>query len=359
MTTHIQQRRFAISRVPQTNYQTPTPFAAGPPAAHVKLIAIDKDLADYRPDLASDQDYATGVGFPTAQWLLSHDASGRKTIEVCSQEIGRVLLLAFGSVVTDQPDLEDAATVYRHVFRPLDASVSRQLPATSLIEQAGTAHDVMFPSALIERFALRGDGKARLQAEFDWRSSGKRVAPSGIDWTDEVDELAGAVNYFYNSQMSLEVDDGATTTEYQCRYDAFSFELNNQLLADDGYRPGCALFQDADDPASGMIRGECLFGERSLSCEFVVRLAAGGAEFTALQQQKSMNVVLMAAGGIITGDHVHRLTVRLPVTRYQVVSLGETNGLMNLRVTVAPLFDTATGKIAEIELINNVESYES
>jgi hypothetical protein len=358
MTTHIQQRRFALSRVPQTNYQTATPFAAGPPRSHVKLIATDKDLADYRPDLASDQGYATGVDFPTAQWLLSHDASGRKTVEVCSQELGRLLLLAFGSVVTDQPDAEDAATVYRHLFRPLDASVSRQLPATSLIEQAGSAHDVMFPSALVEKFTLRGDGKARLQAELEWRSSGKRIAPSGIDWTTQVGELTGALNYFYNSQMSLEVDDGDTNTAYQCRYDAFGFELNNQLLADEGYRPGCALFQDPDDPASGMIRGECLFGERTLSCEFVVRLAAGGAEFAALQQQKSMNAVLSAAGGVIQGEHVHRLTIRLPVTRYQIVSLGETNGLMNLRVTAAPLFDTATGSIAEVELINNVASYE-
>ncbi len=357
MTTHIQQRRFAISRVPQTNYQTATAFAVGPPSSHVKLLAVDKDLADYRPDLASDQGYATGVDFPTAQWLLSHDASGRKTVEVCSQEIGRLLLLAFGAVETDQPDLEDAASVYRHVFRPLDASTSRQLPATSMIEQAGAAHDVMFPSAVVERFALRGDGKSRLQAEIDWRSSGKRIAPSGVNWATQVDELAGAVNYFYNSQMSLEVDDGDDNTAYQCRYDAFSFELNNQLLADEGYRPGCPFFQDADDSASGMIRGECLFGERTLSCEFVVRLAPGGAEFAALQQQKSMNIVLSAAGGVITGDHVHRLTVRLPVTRYQVVSLGETNGLMNLRITAAPLFDTTTGRIAEVELINNVESY--
>jgi hypothetical protein len=358
MTTHIQQRRFALSRVPQANYQTPTPFASGPPRSHIKLIATDRDLAEYRPELASDRGHATGADFPTSQWLLSHDASGRKSVEVCSQEIGRLLLLAFGQVETDQPDGLAAPQVYRHVFRPLDPSVSRQLPSTSLIELAGSAHDVMFPSAVIEKLALRGDGKARLIADFDWRGSGKRIAPSGIHWTTQVNDLTGAVNYFYNSQMALEVDDGAGVVAYQCRYDGFSFELDNQLLADDGYRPGCALFQDADDPASGMVRGECLFGERTLTCEFVVRLAPGGAEFNALQQQKSMNITLTAVGGAIQGGFNHRLSIRLPIARYQVVSLGETNGLLNLRVSAAPLFDPSTGKIAEVELINNVASYE-
>ncbi|MEO6392516.1 MAG: hypothetical protein ABIP75_11735 [Pyrinomonadaceae bacterium] len=359
MTTHIQQRSFALSRVPQPDYVTATPFAAGPPIGHVKLVATDKDLADYRPDLAGDRGYATGVDFPTAQWLLSHDASGRKSIDVCSQEIGRLLLLAFGDVTTDQPDAGEAPSVYRHIFRPLDANVSRQLPATSLLERAGAAHDVMFPSAVVEKLTLHGDGKARLQAEFNWRSSGKRISPSGINWSTQVDGLASALNYFYNSQMTLEVDDGEEVMSYQCRYDAFTFELDNQLLEADGYRPGCALYQDADDPGSGMVRGECLFGERTLSCEFVVRLAAGGAEFAALQQQKSMSIVLSAAGGVIQGEFAHRLTVRLPVTKYQVVSLGETNGLLNLRISAAPLFDSATGKIAEVELINNVASYES
>jgi hypothetical protein len=159
--------------------------------------------------------------------------------------------------------------------------------------------------------------------------------------------------------MTLEVDDGATVTAYQCRYDAFSFELDNQLLSAEGYRPGCALFQDAGDPASGMVRGECLFGDRTIGCEFVVRLAPGGAEFTALQRQKSMSITLSAAGGVIQGAYVHRMTIRLPVTRYQVVSLGETNGLINLRITAAPLFDRTAGQIAEIELINNVPSYQN
>jgi hypothetical protein len=359
MTTHIQERRFAISRFPQSDYQTPAPFAAGPPAANVKLLATDKEMAEFVPDLASDQGYANGVDFPTAQWLLSHDVSGHKAVEVCSQEIGRLLLLAFGQVTTDQPNAGGAPEVYRHVFRPLDPSVSRQLPATSMIERAGPAHDVVYPSAVLEKLVLTGDGKARLQAEFDWRGSGKRIAPSGIDWTTQVDDLLNAVNYFYNSQIGFEVADGEDTTAYQCRYDAFRLELNNQLLADDGYRPGCAVYQDAGDSASGMVRGECLFGERVLAFEFTVRLAAGGAEFTALQQQKSLSLTMTATGGVISGDYHHQLTIRIPMARYRTVVLGETNGLMNLHVTASPLFDIATGKITEVELINNVASYKS
>lgn len=359
MTTHIQQRKYAISRIPQTNFQTRTVPSAAGSKSHVKVVATDRNLAQYGVETANNKGHATGVDWATETWATAHGVSVQKSVEVCAEEIGRWLLLAFGSVTTDQPDAEDAPTVYRHKFVPQDADVSRQLPATTYVEQLSSAHDVEYPSQVVESLTLRGDGKGRLTCDVSLMGSGERNNPSGVAFSGGSVHVAvpADLHYFYNSQMALTVDDGDTPIDYLCRYNSFTVSLTNALLAEEGYRPGCALFQVAGDPESGMIRGELLFGERTLSGQFVVRLAAGGAEYAALQEQKDLDITIIATGGTIEDDFQDQLTIRMALSRYQAVSLGESNGIVTLQITVDPLYNQATGKVIEVELINRIASY--
>jgi len=129
------------------------------------------------------------------------------------------------------------------------------------------------------------------------------------------------------------------------------------MLADEGFRPGCALFQTSGDTTTGMIRGECEFGQRKYSSDFVVRLASGGAEYAALQQQQNVNVTVTCTGGLIQTTYYHKLIFKIPLTRYETVQLGESNSVVTLQIKPKPLWDVAAGKIVEVELFNNVASY--
>lgn len=357
MTTHINQRGFARTRFPQVNYNTPTTPDDGPPTTHVQFVPTDQSFADYAPNTKDNEGYATRSEWPTDQWIDRHDVSVTHTEEVCSQEIGRALLAALGAVETDQPAAGPSPTVYRSVFTPQDAATSRQLPAYGMVEQVADAHDVGYPSMVTERLVIKGDGTGRLTMDRTERGSGKRLDPSTVDWDDDVDPLDNAVDYFYNSQVTLVVNDGGGDIEYACRYDSFTLTIDNRLLADDGYRPGCATFQDDNDRASGMIRSECLFGSRMYDLDMTVRLAAGSAEYTALQQQKDLAIVLTAEGGIIEDAYTHKLTFTIPIARYQTVTLGNANGIMTLQLKAKVFFDVENDQILEAELINDVAAY--
>lgn len=357
MTTHVNQRLFAQSRLAQADYATPRAFGAGPPKTYRQIVSTDQNFADYQVNSADNTGHATGQDWPTDQWIDRHDVTQTIPEQVCSQEIGRALYDAFGGLVTDQPAAIPSPATYRHTFTPQSAATSRQLPVRSYVETIASEHDVLFPSMATEQLTLQGDGTGRLTVSRTLRGSGKRTTPSGVTWATHVDDLTGSVDYLYNSQVTLNVDDGASPIAYGCRYESFTVNINNQLLAEAGYRPGCATYQTSVNRESGMIRQELLFGARSYDLDFVVRLASGGAEYAALQAQTPLEIIVTAEGGIIEDAFTHKLTVTIPLTKYQTVQLSNSDGIMTLQIKAKVLFDVSTGEIIEVELINDVASY--
>ena len=356
MTISTKSRGFGMSRFPQTNYATPVVFDDGPPPTYVQIVPTGVSYANYAPNVQDNDGHANRKPFPTDQWLDRHDVTVSHNEEVCSQEIGRALLAAFGAVESDQPAAGPSPTVYRHIFTPMDAETSLQLPLYSYFETLGTVEDVAYPSQVCESLTIKGDGTGRLTMDRSLRGSGKRISPSGADWDVNVDLLENSVDYFYNSQITLVVDDGAPIA-YACRYETFTLTITNKIEADAGYRPGCATFQEAGVRTSGMIRQEALFSSRMYDLDFTVRLASGGAEYTALQQQKNLDIVLTAEGGIIEDALTHKLTVNIPLGRYQTVSKGDSNGFVTLSVKAKVLYDVENDEIISVELINDVEAY--
>jgi hypothetical protein len=74
--------------------------------------------------------------------------------------------------------------------------------------------------------------------------------------------------------------DGSGTNGYSvvtnyssaCRFRSWEISFQNNLLADDGYCPGSAVYQTANDPTSGLVRNELLFGKRSYTAKFTIRV---------------------------------------------------------------------------------------
>ena len=355
---HIQQRKIAISRIPQSNYGTQTAAAAN---ALNELLLSDQNLGQYSVATADNQGHSTQNDFATDQWLLSHSTTRQFELDLASDPIGRILQGGLGSLSTSQPASVTDPLVYRHLFVPQDPNTSRQLPARSWVEIVGAAINCLYPSAVVDSISLSGSGINRCKGGFSVLGSGKRVKPSGVTWATHVNEVTGW-KYFFNSVCDLTVADAGTlsndeTYSQDKRLESWSFEYSNQLLAEDGYRPGSTDFQTGGDVTSGAIRSECLFGSRTINNSFVVRVDQASDEYAALQSQKNLDYKIILTGPTISNAYAHKLTIHGALSRYQAIEYGNQNGIVTLQITPKLLWDTSTDKIVEITLDNTVASY--
>jgi hypothetical protein len=363
--SHIQQRQFAISRVPQVDYATPTAASVSQPLGFVEMLVKDKNLAAYQVHTRDNKGYSTRNDFPTEQWTLSHDVTRNVEFEPASDALGRLLLLALGSVDTSQPDASGAPTAYSHLFKPQDANLSRQLPVTTLVEQVGAGVNALYPSCVVEKMSIKGEGVDRVASSFSFRGSGKRITPSNVNFTPGAGNQvipATGLKYFFNSQVALTVADAGTlgnATQYGTakRLESWEINIENQLLADDGFRPGSTDFQNPNDQTSGAVRSECLFGERAITGSFVVRVSSSSDEYAALLAQKPLDFKIVLTGPAIAAGIHHSLAIESPLMAYEAIDYGDRNGIVTLQIKPKFLYDVTTGRIIEFTLVNETESY--
>jgi hypothetical protein len=350
---HISQRKFWRSRIPQTDYATATSVASG--AYFKQILAKDKQIAQAAPTIADNKDYATGQSQPTEQWIVAHEAQKQFDYDLCFEEIGRALLLAFGKVVTTQPDLSGNPTVYQHVFSPMDFTVSRQLPATTIVETLGSAIDRKLPSMVCAQLGFKGEGSQRLQVSEQLQGSGKLILPSGLTGVD----IAGC-HYAYESQCTLKTDDGSTVTNMATapqRVNSWAVDIINQILADDGYRPGAAVFQTTGNPDTGEVRSEALLGDQSFNFNFNVRLLSNDGFLPYLLSQQSLIISNDIVGALISGTYNNKLSIKAFKAPFKAANLADRNGLVALDIQSNVLWDPTNSKNMEVTLINTVASY--
>lgn len=345
------QRKFAISRIPQTDYLTPTSGSAN----FRQVLAKGDSFATEQPNIADDRDYAKGTRQATEQWLVNHDSGVSLPFDICSQEIGRFLLLAFGKVVSSQPDSVGNPTVWQHIFTGMDPLVSAQIPVTTFLEQCGVAIDALFPSMACQSLSLRGEGPQRLEANYQGVGSGKKVTPSAI----VIPALSG-LNYLYQAFVGLTLDNAGVITNAATapqRLNSWEFSVNNTLGLDDGYRPGAAAYQTAGNPNSGEVRSEALLQDQAYAMRFNLRLLDNSAFLSELTAQAPIVPIFDIVGPTITGIYKHSLKIKGYRAPYRTINKSARNGLVTLDIEPNILFDTATSKDIEVTLTNNVSSY--
>lgn len=356
---HIQQRKIAWSRIGQTNYTTPTAAAAN---AFNELLVSDQNLSQYSVATANNQGYSTQNDFPTDQWLLSHNSARQFELDLASDPVGRVLHRGCGSISTSQPASGTDPLVYRHVIVPQDPNTSRQLVASSWVEIVGGAINHLYPGGVIDTISFRGAGVDRIKGSFSVVGSGKRIKPSGVTWASHVNQVTGW-KYFTNSVCDLTIADAGTLSNSinystENRLETWQLDYSNQLLGEEGYRPGATALQTPGDVTSGAVRSELLFGTRTIRPQFVVRVDANSDEYAALQSQKDLDYKVVLTGPIISTTYAHKLTIRGYLSRYAAVEYGRTSGgIITVGITPTLLWDTSTGKIIDFTLDNTVSSY--
>lgn len=345
------QRKFAVSKIPQTNYATPT---AGD-ANFKQVLVSDESFVSEQPNIANNRNYAKGSRQATESWLVNHDATVSFPFDICFEEIGRFLLLAFGKVVTTQPDAVNSPTVYQHVFSPMDPLVAAQPPVTTFIEQCGAALDALFPSVACQSLVLSGEGPQRLGAQFAGAGSGKKVSPSGI-----VIAALANLHYAYQSQVKLTLDDGTVLTNAATapqRLNRWSFGVNNQLGLDDGFRPGAAAFQESGNPDSGEVRTEALFQDQSFDLSFNLRLLNDSVFLDALTAQTPIEAIVEITGPVIEDAFNNSLKIEAFKAPYRTINKQPRNGLLSVDIVADVQYDTSVSKDVQVTLINNVASY--
>lgn len=361
---HESQRRRAILKRPQADYNTP-----GDTTDLTKWVgfeATDKNFATLTPKVSDNTEDSTGRDQPTQEFLESWDAESPIDFGVSSEMIGYILLLVFGQVTTTQPDSVGAPTVYQHVFTPVDPAVAHQLLTTSLVEIVGSAINRLLPSMAAEDFSLKGDGDKRIEGSVKLRGSGRETTPSGLVVADMDTVALTGQHFFFNSQAQLAISDAVTLANavnyYQNgrRMATWQFGVNNKPLSEEGYVPGAGKFQDDTDWTTGAVRSELLFGKREFTASTMVRLLSQSDEHAALKTRKLLDWLLTLRGALITAvgptKYYHQLKIEAPRVRYNVVEYKPQNGLIYCDVQ-PKLFDAAGSNPLAVTLQNTVASY--
>lgn len=354
---HEQQRRYARSKLPQADYQTATDMTQA--ANRIDFPVKDANFTKWVPKFETNKGDATGHNHPTERYVTENEAEVSHDIRVCSEEAGRDLLDAFGSVAVTTPDAVNAPGARKHKFTPLDIAVSKQLPARTFVEVDGPLNRA-FPSMVTESYELKGSGSGHVSASASYRGSGKRVTPSGISASD-IARLAG-LHYFTNSMVKLARSDSGTLLNPQTlgaanRLDEWAFRVKNNLLAEQGYVPGAELFQTAGDPKTGMIRSELLVESQEFEFDYTARFAAQSEELAHIEAGKEIDILLALTGPVIGGAIKHKLAVNAPRVVYEMVDLQPKDKVVQVQIKCLLMFDLTLEYPASAELTNTILSY--
>src|SRR4051812_2422866 len=93
--SHVRQRKYARSKIPQADYQTATTVTV--PANIIALPKKDKGLAKHEVHTEDNKGDALGNNHATEEYVTENEVTASHELRVCSEEIGRDLLDGFGS----------------------------------------------------------------------------------------------------------------------------------------------------------------------------------------------------------------------------------------------------------------------
>lgn len=339
----------------QVDYPTQRAIAAG---AYKQMIVTDENTIDYNPRINDNEGWSHGFNTATEEWLEAHDARVSHTMPGFAQELGKIFYLNMADTVSTPP----AGVLSRkHTFVPTAPSVTRQDRAVSYVENIAAGWHKLMPSAVSDGFALKGSGTGILTADINLMGSGKIVNDPAITYpptaTPTVTNLTGLYK-LYNTQLNITPNDGGTyNTAYGCRYRSFELNFKKTMLDEAGYKPGCQNFLTPGNQDSGIIRSAHEFDKQMLEFNFQVDMAANTPEFAAVQDHRSINLILTATGAIIEGVIPYELKTTITISKYLTTKPVLADGIWQFGISGKALFDAAANKLFQIELTNNVVDY--
>lgn len=221
-----------------------------------------------------------------------------------------------------------------------------ELPYFSFIEQirpgAGVVLDRMAVGCAVEGWTLTvgsGPGRENSKLVVEIVGSGKHTEPSAITLP------AAVVEKLLPSASLVCTINGV---DYVTNRNIVSLEATwkNNLRVDEGFYPGSG-FQDAGDATSGAIRGRLEVGDRECGMQFTARFANGSTELTKLKQQTEGTAVMS-----LSHDVNNNLELTYQRIQFSLAELGETNGIVTVRVTCTPMMHSSNGLLTAVAKCN-------
>jgi hypothetical protein len=269
-----------------------------------------------------------GHEFASAVYKTSWDFSGQLEKYTSAEFAAWVMAFSLGH-------LHKSGTTPNWVYTctPLDkVADGEELSCFSYIEQvrpgAGVVLDWMAAGCVVEGWNLAiqsGPGRASSKLTADIVGSGQKTEPSTITIpaiTAEKLLPASSVTATING------------VDYVTAKNLVSIEAgwkNNHRL-DDGFYPGSGT-QDG-----GAIRGRMEVGDREASLSFTARFAHDSTERTKLYA--------------LTDDANNDLTLTFQRVIFSAVELGDSNGIITVKVTCQPLWHTSNGLLTAVAKCN-------
>jgi hypothetical protein len=341
----------------QTDYLTQK--SIGSAGALRRLITTDENTIDYEPDTNNDEAWSHGQNQETDQWLERHRSAIQHTMPAFVTEMGRPLILNLGDYAVSTP--AGGTLSKKHVFKPQNPQVSRQGKAVTYAETLGPGWNMLMPRCVGNGFSLSGAQSGVLMMDFGLQGAGKLDPASAATWaptaTPTVAEWTTRQKFF-NTQIALvTTPSGVSAITYGCRYRTFRINYQQTLLSEAAYAPGCAEFLTPGDPTSGQIASSMEFDKQRLDFTLGLNFAAGTPEMAYVQQQKPIDILLTATGGLIEGTIYEKLSVIIPNAKYKSTKPVLRDGIYQMDISGSGLFDYTTSKLFQVELINTIASY--
>lgn len=305
------------------------------------LTAEHWRLAEYSGDAPSfnlaTEDNADAIGkgthFATDVFAVSQQTSWGPRFFGSSQLLALIFAGAFGKSVKTTP----AAGAYQYVCTPLNPCADGPvLPSFSVVNQACSAVDELFPGMVIGGFELgvsNQPGRASVSLSANMIGIGKRTAPSAVTLpTSVLNE-----KFLYGSAAVFTFN-GVTYTSGNRNFESLAFSWSNNV--DPGYVGG-----GTDATSGAALAGRMYQVKPGLSLSFVILVEAGGTEFTKLMNQTEGTAQIAIQGPLITGSTYHNLVIDFPKVRFAAVQRSRQGGFISLQCTARPLFDATNGAV--------------
>lgn len=294
-----------------------------------------------------------GHAFPTASEIRKWSTEGSISGEADVNLLGMLLYLGLGSLSTSTPD--GATSASDHLFTLLSAASGLQLPSTSMVAQdhAGIGY-WLYGGLVVDKLTLKGGKDEYVQVDASLIGNGRRTQVTG--WTTP---SISNHTMLRDSASSFAFGTPGSPTSYSADIISWEVSLSNNHNKSIAFYPrGDAGLLDSSNPASGMVAGRMLYGNRQVDVKFTV-LATGDQAKQLEQSNAATEVLITSSGDEIETGFNNSLTIQMKDTRFRAVRTGEQDGYLTF--SVEPLVHMpSTGALSDmlsITLRNGTDSY--
>jgi len=276
-----------------------------------------------------------GHEFPT-QLFKSHD--NMPTFEISkyasSEFLAWAMAFSLGNVVLT------GTGPYQYVIVPALGATNPtglELPYFSFVQQIRPGGSAILDEILVG-CAIKGwklsiknsPGRASAMCSVECVATGQYTSPSGITLP-----VATTPHEFNAGMVTMLTLNGVN---YLTGGSGKQF-VSMDASWENNFRPG--FFPGSGTQDGYQIQGRFEFGDRVFAVQFVVRVQAGSTEYTNLINQTTGTATLT-----MTRDTNNIFTMLIQKMGFNVVELGNTDGIATLQITGVQLYDATNGLVA-------------